>query len=148
MANVNKVKRKKIQPGIVYRINAFEEEDGRLVFGVKDGLQKIQDFYPDHFETFKESVVSYKSSGEHIYRLGPWYFVLVHTLDPASGKEIKSFLKSISNDTIIAKCVECGNYYLIRKSEKQWFQSKGYRLPVRCKRCRLERKNKKEKEQQ
>lgn len=148
MANVDRVKRKKMQPGVTYRINTFEEEDGRLVFGVKDGLQKIQDFYPDHFETFKESVMVYKGGGENIYRLGPWYFTLVHTLDPITGKEIKSFLKSVSNDDIIAKCVDCGKYYIIPKSEREWFQARGFRLPVRCKRCRLERKNKKEEEKQ
>lgn len=146
MATLQKVKRKKMQPGIIYKINAFEK-DGNLIFGVKEGLRKIQDFYPDNFESFRESVTVYKGGGENIYRIGPWYFTLIRTLDPVTGDEIRSFLRSIDNDDIIAKCVDCGNYYIIPKSEKKWFVTRGFRLPVRCRRCRLERKNKKEEQQ-
>lgn len=47
-------------------------------------------------------------------------------------------------DTIKIKCKDCGEEFEIEQSEAQWYKDRGWELPVRCKACRVEAKNRRQ----
>lgn len=40
------------------------------------------------------------------------------------------------------QCVDCGQTFELTEGEKEFFESKGFSLPKRCKPCRVEKKKK------
>lgn len=42
--------------------------------------------------------------------------------------------------TIKIKCKDCGQEFKIEQSEAKWYKDRGWELPVRCKACRVEAK--------
>ena len=45
-----------------------------------------------------------------------------------------------ANDFLIRTCKDCGEYFILPASDVEWFENKGFKLPVRCIKCRLKRK--------
>ncbi len=48
-----------------------------------------------------------------------------------------------TNSVDILYCKDCRKYFILTKSEKEWFESRGLDLPRRCPRCRNKNKDKK-----
>lgn len=40
------------------------------------------------------------------------------------------------------KCKDCGKVFVITEKEQEWYKSKGFEEPKRCKDCRNTRKSK------
>lgn len=43
-------------------------------------------------------------------------------------------------ETIKIKCKDCGQEFEIEQPEAKWYKDRGWELPVRCKSCRIEAK--------
>lgn len=43
-------------------------------------------------------------------------------------------------ETIKIKCKDCGQEFEIEQSEAKWYKDRGWELPIRCKACRIEAK--------
>lgn len=48
--------------------------------------------------------------------------------------------KGLPADARIITCIDCGFHFYLRKEECDYFRSKGFELPKRCKVCRQKRK--------
>ena len=46
-------------------------------------------------------------------------------------------------ELFILKCKDCGEYFELTSSEKEWFEHRGMKAPVRCEPCRIKRKREK-----
>lgn len=45
-----------------------------------------------------------------------------------------------SGEHSLLKCKDCERYFLLPRSEKEWFSSRGLIVPKRCPKCRSKRK--------
>lgn len=43
-------------------------------------------------------------------------------------------------ETIKIKCKDCGQEFEIEQPEAKWYKDRGWELPIRCKSCRIEAK--------
>lgn len=43
-------------------------------------------------------------------------------------------------DFIIRKCKDCGEYFMVTKSEYDWYKEKDFAIPRRCDTCRTKRR--------
>lgn len=50
------------------------------------------------------------------------------------------FKMTFEENTVVCKCKDCGKLFTICKDEVEFYESKGWELPKRCKTCRDERK--------
>lgn len=61
-------------------------------------------------------------------------------------KSLNNHLKSnigklrMLDDFVVTKCKDCGEYFILSKSEVYWFTDRGFSIPRRCLRCRDKRK--------
>lgn len=61
-------------------------------------------------------------------------------------KEIITYAESLNakidrGDYSLMKCKDCNRYFLLPKSEKEWFEERSLAVPKRCPRCRSKRRN-------
>lgn len=45
-------------------------------------------------------------------------------------------------ETEVVKCKDCGRYFILPRSEKEWFEDRDLNVPRRCVPCRNKRKKK------
>ncbi|WP_188456245.1 RQC-minor-1 family DNA-binding protein [Virgibacillus oceani] len=64
---------------------------------------------------------------------------LDHQLISERNASIKEALKGSAPEDIILKCWECGNRFTFTIGEQQFYKSKGFVHPKRCKNCREKR---------
>lgn len=76
----------------------------------------------------------------------PTYWIDTKAHAEAAVKESNEHLKTSEadmvddKDFVIKKCKDCGEYYLINKSEYDWYKEKDYVAPNRCYSCRSKRR--------
>lgn len=87
------------------------------------------------FENSESSVQYIEKQLKHIY---------VHEIDEDMDRA-NSILKKI-NDEVLC-CKDCGDYFLLSKSHREYYLGRGLSVPKRCSSCRLSRRERKAKEE-
>lgn len=70
--------------------------------------------------------------------------IYVHEIDEDMDRA-NSIMKKINEEVI--QCKDCGEYFLLSKSHREYYLGKGLSIPKRCSSCRLSRREKKAKEE-
>ena len=76
----------------------------------------------------------------------PTYWIDTKAHAEVAAKESNEHLKTSEadlvddKDFVIKKCKDCGEYYLINKSEYDWYKEKNFAVPRRCYSCRSKRR--------
>lgn len=87
------------------------------------------------FENSSSSVEYIEKQLKHVY---------VHEIDEDMDRA-NSILKKINDDII--RCKDCGEYFLLSKSHREYYLGRGLLVPKRCSSCRLSRREQKAKEE-
>lgn len=87
------------------------------------------------FENSASSVGHIEKQLKHIY---------VHEIDEDIDRA-ESILKKINEEVV--RCKDCGDYFLLSKSHREYYLGRGLSVPKRCSSCRLSRHERKIKEE-
>jgi len=99
-----------------------------------DGRGTITDPIFGIFENSSSSVAYIEKQLKRMY---------VHETDEDVDRA-KSILKKINEEVI--QCKDCGEYFILSKSHRDYYLGRGLSIPKRCSACRLSRYEKKAKE--
>ena len=100
-----------------------------------DGIGTITDPIFGIFEHSNSSVEYIEKQLKRIY---------VHQIDEDMDRA-NSILKKINDEVIL--CKDCGEYFILSKSHREYYLGKGLSIPKRCSACRLSRREQKVKEE-
>ena len=100
-----------------------------------DGRGTITDPIFGIFEHSKSSVEYIEKQLKRMY---------VHQIDE-DVERANSILKKINEELI--QCKDCGDYFILSKSHREYYLGKGLSVPKRCYSCRLSRREQKVKEE-
>lgn len=100
-----------------------------------DGIGTITDPIFGIFEHSNSSVEYIEKQLKRIY---------VHEADEDMDRA-NSILKKINEEVI--RCKDCGEYFILSKSHREYYLGKGLSIPKRCSACRLTRHEQKVKEE-
>ena len=100
-----------------------------------DGRDTITDPIFGIFEHSNSSVEYIEKQLKRIY---------VHEIDEDVDRA-NSILKKINDEVI--QCKDCGEYFILSKSHREYYLGKGLSVPKRCSSCRLSRREQKVKEE-
>ena len=100
-----------------------------------DGIGTITDPIFGIFEHSNSSVEYIEKQLKRIY---------VHEADEDMDRA-NSILKKINEEVI--RCKDCGEYFILSKSHREYYLGKGLSVPKRCSACRLSRREQKVKEE-
>ena len=100
-----------------------------------DGRGTITDPIFGIFEHSNSSVEYIEKQLKRIY---------VHQIDEDMDRA-NSILKKINDEVIL--CKDCGEYFILSKSHREYYLGKGLSIPKRCSACRLSRREQKVKEE-
>lgn len=100
-----------------------------------DGRDTITDPIFGIFEHSNSSVEYIEKQLKRIY---------VHEIDEDVDRA-NSILKKINDEVI--QCKDCGEYFILFKSHREYYLGKGLSVPKRCSSCRLSRREQKVKEE-
>lgn len=70
--------------------------------------------------------------------------IYVHEIDEDMDRA-NSILRKINDDVV--RCKDCGEYFLLSKSHREYYLGRGLLVPKRCSSCRLSRREQKAKEE-
>lgn len=70
--------------------------------------------------------------------------IYVHEIDE-DIERAHSILRNLNDD--VFRCKDCGEYFLLSKSQRKYYVGKGLLIPKRCSSCRLSRREQKAKEE-
>ncbi len=87
------------------------------------------------FENSESSVQYIEKQLKHIY---------VHEIDEDMDRA-NSIMKKINEEVL--RCKDCGDYFLLSKSHREYYLGRGLSVPKRCSSCRLSRHERKAKEE-
>jgi hypothetical protein len=100
-----------------------------------DGKGTITDPIFGIFEHSNSSVEYIEKQLKRIY---------VHEINE-DVERANSILKKINDEVI--QCKDCGEYFILSKSHREYYLGKGLSIPKRCSSCRLSRREQKAKEE-